>query len=92
MSLEIQTRTPARQADRGNNGRPNTVRSQIIDYLASNGASKVADISAAVTASRNCVRYHLAALERASIVRSNISPGTREGCTPFYALVPESRT
>ena len=91
MSLEVQTRTPAHHAGRGNNGRRNTVRSLIIDYLASNGASKVAEISAAVTASRNCVRYHLAALERAAIVRSNISPGTREGCTPFYALVPESR-
>ena len=88
MSIEVQTRTPAHHDDRGNNGRRNTVRSLIIDYLASNGASKVADISAAVTASRNCVRYHLAALERAAIVRSNISPGTREGCTPFYALAP----
>ena len=91
MSLEVQTRTLVRPADRSNNGRRHTVRSLIIDYLASNGASKVAEISAAVTASRNCVRYHLAALERASIVRSNISPGTREGCTPFYALVPGIR-
>ncbi|WP_066289926.1 winged helix-turn-helix domain-containing protein [Arthrobacter sp. B6] len=91
MSLEVETRTPPRHADRSTNWRPNTVRSLIIDYLAVNGASKVAEISAAVTASRNCVRYHLAALERASIVRSNISPGTREGFTPFYALIPESR-
>ena len=91
MSLEVQTRTPARPTRRGTNGRRSTVRTLIIDYLASNGASKVADISAAVNASRNCVRYHLAALECSSIVRSNISPGTREGFTPFYALVPESR-
>ena len=90
MSLEVQTRTPARPTHR-TNARRNTVRSLIVDYLASNGASKVAEISAAVNASRNCVRYHLAALECASIIRSNISPGTREGFTPFYALVPESR-
>ncbi|HJV97769.1 MAG TPA: winged helix-turn-helix domain-containing protein [Arthrobacter sp.] len=90
MSIQLQEKTE-RRADRGISGQRNTVRSLIIDYLASNGASKVAEISAAVTASRNCVRYHLAALERAAIVRSNISPGTREGCTPFYALVPTNR-
>jgi predicted ArsR family transcriptional regulator len=64
------------------------VRSRIIEYLASNGASKVSDISSAVVSSRDNVRYHLAALEAASLVRSNISPGTRTGFTPFYALVP----
>lgn len=63
------------------------VRSRIIEYLASNGASKVSDISSAVCSSRDNVRYHLAALEAASLVRSNISPGTRTGCTPFYALI-----
>ena len=62
------------------------VRSRIFGYLASNGASKVSDISSAVGSSRDNVRYHLAALEAASLVRSNISPGTRTGCTPFYAL------
>ncbi|HYH77916.1 MAG TPA: winged helix-turn-helix domain-containing protein [Arthrobacter sp.] len=91
MSLDVQTRTPARTVRTVTNGRRNTVRSLIVDYLASNGASKVAEITAAVNASRNCVRYHLAALECASIVRSNISPGTREGFTPFYALVPDNR-
>jgi predicted ArsR family transcriptional regulator len=64
------------------------VRSRIIGYLASNGASKVSDISSAVGSSRDNVRYHLSALEAASLVRSNISPGTRTGCTPFYALAP----
>ena len=88
MSLDVQTRTLARHAGGDSNARRKTVRSLIIEFLAGNGASKVAEISAGVTASRNCVRYHLAALERASVVRSNISPGTREGCTPFYALVP----
>ncbi|MCU1555127.1 MAG: transcriptional regulator, ArsR family [Arthrobacter sp.] len=88
MSAEVQTRP---RAAHGRGKGRDTVRSLIIDYLASNGASKVAEISAGVIASRNCVRYHLAALERASIVRSNILPGTREGCTPFYALVPEPR-
>jgi predicted transcriptional regulator len=95
MSLDVQTRTPARTVRTVRtvaNGRRNTVRSLIVDYLASNGASKVAEITAAVNASRNCVRYHLAALEGAAIVRSNISPGTREGFTPFYALIPEGRS
>ena len=46
MSLEVQTRTLVRPADSSNDGRRTTVRSLIIDYLASNGASKVADISA----------------------------------------------
>ncbi len=68
--------------------RPRDVRSRIIEYLASNGASKVSEISSAVLSSRDNVRYHLAALEAASLVRSNISPGTRAGCTPFYALTP----
>ena len=68
--------------------RPRDVRSRIIEYLASNGASKVSEISSAVCSSRDNVRYHLAALETAALVRSNISPGTRTGCTPFYALVP----
>jgi len=68
--------------------RPRDVRSRIIEYLASNGASKVSDIGSAINSSRENVRYHLAALEAASLVRSNISPGTRTGCTPFYALAP----
>jgi predicted ArsR family transcriptional regulator len=57
-----------------------------MEYLASNGASRVSDISSAVGSSKDNVRYHLAALEAASLVRSNISPGTRTGFTPFYAL------
>ncbi|WP_211877043.1 winged helix-turn-helix domain-containing protein [Pseudarthrobacter albicanus] len=65
------------------------IRSQIVEYLASNGASKVADISNGIASSRGSVRYHLAALETASIVRSNISPGARCRFTPFYALAPE---
>lgn len=65
------------------------IRSQIIDYLASNGASKVADISNGIASSRDAVRYHLAALETASIVRSDISPGARGRFTPFYALAPK---
>jgi predicted ArsR family transcriptional regulator len=64
------------------------VRTQIIKYLASNGASKVADISNGIASSRDSVRYHLAALETASIVRSDIAPGARSRFTPFYALSP----
>ena len=70
----------------GDAARLSNVRSRILGYLAGNGASKVSDISSAVGSSRDNVRYHLAALEAASLVRSNISPGTRTGCTPFYAL------
>ena len=39
--------------------RPRDVRSRIIEYLASNGASKVSEISSAVLSSRDNVRYHL---------------------------------
>lgn len=66
--------------------RRNRIRSRIVEYLADNGASKVSDISNALGASRDTVRYHLAALECASLVRSNISPGMRASCTPFYSL------
>ena len=78
----------------GNRQVRHTVRSLIMEYLASNGASRVSDISSAVGSSKDTVRYHLAALEAASLVRSNISPGTRTGFTPFYALTqvaPRSR-
>lgn len=85
MSSELGTRTTLRNLP----GR-SPLRRLIIDYLASNGASKVAEISSGIYASRDSVRYHLAALERAAIVRSDISPGAREGCTPFYALAPEA--
>lgn len=68
--------------------RRHDVRSRIIEHLARNGASKVSDISSTINSSKENVRYHLAALEAASLVRSNISPGTRGGCTPFYALIP----
>ncbi|SER26592.1 MULTISPECIES: winged helix-turn-helix domain-containing protein [Micrococcaceae] len=86
MSTNLQTRASALHAPY----RRSPVRSMIVDYLARNGASKVADISSGIFASRDAVRYHLAALERASMVRSDISPGTREGCTPFYALAPDA--
>ncbi|GAA1267897.1 hypothetical protein GCM10009589_21550 [Arthrobacter pascens] len=68
--------------------RPNQIRSRIVEYLAHNGASKVADISSALGFSRDVVRYHLTALENASIVRSNLSPGMRARFTPFYSLIP----
>ncbi|WP_457963658.1 ArsR family transcriptional regulator [Arthrobacter sp. D1-29] len=93
MTVELQNPATARRMlnedpARRKEERRRPIRSQIIDYLASNGASKVADISSDIICSRDCVRYHLAALEKAAIVRSNISPGTREGFTPFYALTP----
>lgn len=68
--------------------RPNQIRSRIVEFLASNGASKVADISTALGFSRDVVRYHLTSLEAASIVRSDMSPGMRARFTPFYSLVP----
>ncbi|WP_223917334.1 winged helix-turn-helix domain-containing protein [Arthrobacter sp. NicSoilC12] len=64
--------------------RTTPIRSKIIDYLESHGASKVADISDGIASSRGAVRYHLAALESASIVRSNISPRCQES---FHALL-----
>ncbi|WP_427018207.1 hypothetical protein ACQCSX_06415 [Pseudarthrobacter sp. P1] len=64
------------------------VRSQIIDYLLSHGASKVADISDGIASWRGAVRCHLAGLENASIVRSNISPGARGRLTAFYGITP----
>ena len=79
---------PLRAGNRG--ARHNTIRSLIMEYLANNGASRVSDISSAVGSSKDNVRYHLAALEAASLVRSNISPGTRTGFTPFYALTQVS--
>jgi predicted ArsR family transcriptional regulator len=75
--------------ERTKRARSGPIRSQIIDYLACNGASKVADISNGIASSRDAVRYHLAALETASIVRSDISPGARGRYTPFYALAPK---
>jgi predicted transcriptional regulator len=75
-----------RTDNRGPKLRRNPIRSRIVEYLADNGASKVSDISSALGASRDTVRYHLTALEGASIVRSDISPGMRASFTPFYFL------
>lgn len=87
--FELQRPMDVHHIERPESARSRPIRSQIVDYLASNGASKVADISNGIASSRDCIRYHLAALETASIVRSNISPGARGRFTPFYALAPE---
>lgn len=79
-------RAPIHTDNRGTKLRRNQIRSRIVEYLTDNGASKVSDISSALGASRDTVRYHLTALEGASIVRSNISPGMRASFTPFYSL------
>ncbi|WP_458112079.1 ArsR family transcriptional regulator [Arthrobacter sp. R1-13] len=91
MTVDVQLRRPivASHESRTKTERSRPIKSQIIDYLATHGASKVSDISNAIACSRDCVRYHLAALETASIVRSNISPETRGRFTPFYALAPQ---
>jgi len=86
--FELQSPMDVHRIERPERARSKPIRSQIIDYLASNGASKVADISNGIASSRDSVRYHLAALETASIVRSDISPGARCRFTPFYALTP----
>ena len=64
----------------------NKIRSQIVEFLGHNGASRVSDIKRALGASQEIVRYHLAALETASVVTSNIPPGNRARFTPFYSL------
>jgi predicted ArsR family transcriptional regulator len=87
--FELQSPMDVHRFERPERARSGPIRSQIIDYLASNGASKVADISNGIASSRDAVRYHLAALETASIVRSDISPGARGRFTPFYALAPK---
>ena len=89
--FELQRPLTGQRTRRGEKVRRRPIRTQIVEYLASNGASKVADISAGNASSRDCVRYHLAALEAASVIRSDISPGTRVGFTPFYALAPEKQ-
>ena len=86
--VEVQRPMDVHRAKRTERARSAPIRSQIIDYLASHGASKVADISNGIASSRGSVRYHLAALERAAIVRSNMSPGARGRFTPFYGLAP----
>ncbi|MBT2534196.1 winged helix-turn-helix transcriptional regulator [Arthrobacter sp. ISL-48] len=93
MTTDFELKKPlaVHRPGRSEKGRSTPIRTEIIDYLARNGASKVADISNGVGSSRDCVRYHLAALETASIVRSDTSPGARGGFTPFYALAPEKR-
>ena len=79
-------RAPVHTDNRGRKLRRGQVRSRIVEYLAENGASKVSDISSALGSSKDTVRYHLTALEGASIVRSDISPGMRASFTPFYFL------
>lgn len=86
--FDLQSPTDVHRIQRTKRARNTPIRSKIIDYLASHGASKVADISDGIASSRGAVRYHLAALESASIVRSNISPGSRSRFTPFYGLAP----
>ena len=86
--FELQSTMDVHRVDRTERARSGPIRSKIIDYLVSHGASKVADISDGIASSRGAVRYHLAALESASIVRSNISPGARSRFTPFYGLAP----
>ena len=91
MTVDVELRRPilASHASRTRTERSKPIKSQIIDYLATHGASKVSDISTAISCSRDCVRYHLAALETASVVRSDISPEARGRFTPFYALAPQ---
>ena len=79
----------SRSSARARVKRSRPIKAQIIDHLATHGASKVSDISNAIACSRDCVRYHLSALESAAVVRSDISPETRGRFTPFYALAPQ---
>lgn len=87
----VPTESAAVRRDGKQPGRHERIRNEIIEYLARNGASKLADISNEVTACRDTVRTHLTALERAAIVRSNIPPGTRARTTPFYSLASQTK-
>ena len=87
--FELRSPTDLHRFERRERARSGSIRSRIVGYLAGNGASKLADISNGIATSRDSVRYHLAALEAASIVRSDISAGARGRFTPFYALMPE---
>jgi predicted ArsR family transcriptional regulator len=66
------------------------IRTQIINYLARNGASKLSNISNSVTACTDTIRFHLKALEHAAIVQSNIPAEARSRTTPFYSLTSSS--
>ncbi|MBO1269126.1 winged helix-turn-helix domain-containing protein [Arthrobacter cavernae] len=67
--------------------RHHPLRERIVAYLEANGARRTADISAAVGVPRATTQYHLAALESASVIRSDVPPDMRARSTPFYALV-----
>lgn len=71
-------------------GRHQQIRTQIVEYLARNGASKLSEITNEVPACRDTIRSHLTALENAAVVRSNIPPGTRARTTPFYSLAAQA--
>jgi len=79
-------------AVRGGNHEPkvrsNQIRDRIVQYLAYNGASKVSELSLALGATKDIVRYHHTVLEAGSVVRSDIPPSTRARFTPFYSLTP----
>lgn len=86
--FELQSPMKVQPVARADRPRRTPIRARIIHYLAHNGASKVTDISHGISSCRDTVRHHLAALERASIVRADIAPGARGRFTPFYALAP----
>jgi predicted ArsR family transcriptional regulator len=86
----VPPKSPAAKTDGKRRGRHQQIRTQILEYLARNGASRLSDITNEVTACRDTIRSHLTVLENAAIVRSNIPAGTRARTTPFYSLAPHA--
>lgn len=67
-------------------GRIERTRTEILNYLADHGASKVSDITGAVTACKDTVKVRLAELEEEGAVRSNVPAAERGRTTPYYSL------
>ncbi|BCW04144.1 hypothetical protein NtRootA1_02820 [Arthrobacter sp. NtRootA1] len=78
-SIKAPTRTTSQT-------RTQLTRSQILNYLARNGASKVSDITHGVTACKDTVKARLSELEEEGSIRANVPADIRGRTTPYYSL------
>lgn len=69
-----------------NKTRTQLTRTQILNYLARNGASKVSDITDGVTACKDTVKARLSELEEEGSIRANVPADIRGRTTPYYSL------